>query len=241
MNIRKKAGGMLFSATLLSALVATVAAPLALASVSVTSAGAVPKGGTSAGTAAFTFTENSAACFSTVAQPTALVVTILDNAAAATVTFSGTPVVTSPGSLGPATASISGNTLTVAFLGSDTINIEQVTVSGLSIKATTAAASGAIGATLTGTAGRLRAAPATATASGHLTLGPYPIGGPQVFTIALDIGSCPFADTTPVTFTPVSKLNFVTNPEAAITTADRRCGRGYPVHDGDDRQCPHRG
>ena len=55
MNIRKKASGIAFTATLLSALVATIAAPLAFASVSVGSAGFVPRGGTSPGTVTFTF------------------------------------------------------------------------------------------------------------------------------------------------------------------------------------------
>jgi len=82
------------------------------------------------------------------------------------VTFSGTPVVTAPGSLG-ATATASGSTLTITLTGQDPLNVEQVTVSGLKISATINASLGAIVATLTGTA-RAAFVPGTVTATGTL-------------------------------------------------------------------------
>lgn len=149
MKIRRKGAGIGFTAVLLSALVATVAAPAVFASTAVTSAGTVPRGGTSTGTASFTFTENTANCFTNVAQPAALVVTILDAANNPTVTFVGPPVVSGPGTVG-ATATVAGNVLTIAFAGASPVNVEQITVSGLKISATATAATGAIKATLTG-------------------------------------------------------------------------------------------
>lgn len=151
------------SASLLASLFTVIAASSALASTAVTSAGTVPRGGTSAGTATFTFTENSATAF---AGGGTLIVTILDSAAGATVTFGGTPVVTAPGSLG-ASASVAGNVLTITTTGADATNVEQVTVSGLTISATIGAATGAIGATLTGTLAA-GVTSATATATGTL-------------------------------------------------------------------------
>lgn len=221
MNIRRKGAGIAFTATLLSALVATVAAPLASASVSVTSAGAVPRGGTSSGTASFTFTENSGTCFTNAVQPTALVVTILDSASAATVSFSGTPTVTGPGSIG-ATASVSGNTLTVAFAGATPLGSpEVVTVSGLKISATTAAASGAIQANLTGTESGC-VLPGTATATGTLandtsdgTPGTYEVGKTS-FNINVT-SACPFSNQG--TDPNASALAFATNPESLTTNA----------------------
>src|SRR5207248_806829 len=82
--------GIAFTATLLASLVATVAAPLALASVTVTSAGSVPRGGTSTGTATFAFQENFAACFDAIGSPD-LSVVITDSAGNPTVHFVGTP------------------------------------------------------------------------------------------------------------------------------------------------------
>ncbi len=65
-----------------------------------------------------------------------------------TVSFVGTPsTAKSPGSLG-ASATVSGNVLTVSILDSDTLNIEPVIVTGLGIAASSTAALGSIGATM---------------------------------------------------------------------------------------------
>jgi len=151
LNIPRKGAGIVFTATLLATLVATVAAPFAAAVTPVvTSAGSVPKGGTSTGTASFQFTEKAAACF--VAASPALTVTILDSASGNTVNFVGTPTITgAPGSLG-ATASASGNVLTINFAGADNAQVESLTVGGLKISASTGAAAGAIKAALGGNA-----------------------------------------------------------------------------------------
>ena len=111
------------SALLLSSLLATVAAQAAFASTSVTSVGAVARGTTSATAATFTFTENSIAA---LAGPGTLIVTIAPaSPGTGTVTFSGTPVVTAPGSLG-ASATASGSVLTITLTGQDPLNVEQV-------------------------------------------------------------------------------------------------------------------
>jgi len=149
----------------------------------------VPRGGTSSGTATFTFTENTAACLPNVAMPGALTVTIND-IDGGDVTFSGTPVVTAPGSLG-ATASVVGNVLTINFAGSDVVNIEQVSVSGLKITAATTATAGAIAATLGGTQTACFVG-GTTTATG--TLGVPTVAGATGQLIALG-ASCPFAVT----------------------------------------------
>lgn len=162
MSIWKKAVSIGASAALTASLLATVAAPSVFASTSVTSAGAIAAGSTSTGTASFTFTENSAIAFNTTGT---LTVTILDANSANTLTFSG-GTLTAPGSLG-ASLSVSGNTFTVTTTGFDNNNVEQITVSGLKIAASTSAAAGAIGATL---GGSLASAvlPGTATATGIL-------------------------------------------------------------------------
>ena len=187
MNIRKKGAAIGFTATLLASMIAVIAAPLASAAVTVTSAGTVPRGGTSANAATFTFTENTIACLPNAAMPGALTVTI-DDINGGDVTFSGTPVVTAPGSLG-ATASATGNVLTIDFLGSDTANIEQVSVSGLKITAATTATAGAISATLGGTqAGCFTSA---TPASGSVVSG-IGVGSGSVI---LNVGACNFEAT----------------------------------------------
>ena len=87
-NTRTKAASLAVAAALLAPLVATFGAPTAFASTSVTSAGTVLPGGTSGGTASFTFTENSANAFPTSGGN--LVVGITDYAGGSTVHFVGT-------------------------------------------------------------------------------------------------------------------------------------------------------
>ncbi len=183
MGITKKAISLGTTAALLASLAAVVVAPAAaFADTSVTSAGSVPAGGTSAGTATFVFNDDStfvtggSGGFCHVlgsATSGTLTVTLTDSAAQSTISFVGTPVVTAPSSLGASaaisTSGVSGasnDVLTVTITGCDPNNPEQVTVSGLKLAASTSAATGAITATLGGT---LKAAVATSvTATGTL-------------------------------------------------------------------------
>ena len=163
MNAMKNAIRLGLAVSLVASLAATMVAPVALASTSVSSAGTVPVGGTSAGSAAFTFTENTANAFPPSGGT--LIVTIRDAASGSTVHFTGSPVVTAPGSLGATAAIGSGGTFfTITAAGSDVVNPEQVTVSGLRISADAGAALGAIIATLGGTmAGAVTGGTTTAT------------------------------------------------------------------------------
>ena len=146
MDLLKKAAGVGASVALLGSLVATVAAPLALASTSVTSAESIPVGGTSTGTATFVFIEDSQGAFPRVAG--SLTVTVLDSAGNGTLTLSGGTVL-GPGSLWPI-LSVTGNTFTVTTSDADPFNIELMRVSGITISASGDAATGAVQATLSG-------------------------------------------------------------------------------------------
>jgi len=197
LNKWKKAISVGMSASLLASLFTVIAASSALASVTVTSAGTVPRGSTSAGTATFVFTENSAGTAGTSFPTTGgtLTVTINDNGVAAPepgVAFVGTPVVAAPGSLG-ATASVAGNVLTITTTGSDTSNVEQITVSGLKISADLLAGTGAISATLGGDAA-MQSAVTTATATATGTLATSVIAGALTETINVT-SACLFAVT----------------------------------------------
>jgi len=146
MNVLRKVVGVGASAALLGSLVATMAAPWAFASTSVTSAGSIPVGGTSTGTATFEFVENRLYPFTN--EPGSLTVTVLDSAGNATLTLTGGNVI-GPGSLSPSLF-VSGNTFTVATLGADPLNVELIRVSGITISASSTAAPGAVQATLSG-------------------------------------------------------------------------------------------
>ena len=102
LNIRRKGLSIAFTATLLSSLLATIAAPAVFGAVNVTSAGPITPGGTSTGTATFQFVENSSNCFAVapLAAGNELTVRIADSANGNTVHFVGTPVPSGPQSLG---------------------------------------------------------------------------------------------------------------------------------------------
>ena len=234
MNIRKKGAAIGFTATLLASMIAVIAAPFASAATTVTSAGAVPRGGTSAGTAAFTFGESAIACFAAFTPPDnynnhalnpALTVTILDSASAATVHFVGTPVVTAPGSLG-ATASITGaasNVLTINFTNSDPLNIEQISVSGLNISADNGAANGAIKATLGGSQAAcvVGSTPATGTVATGIGVGSL--------AVIMNNTSAPCLFVVSGTVTPggtAGNLVFATGESIAITGVAAGPGAG---------------
>jgi len=151
---------------MLATLFTIVAAPLVSAATSVTPVGNVPRGGSATGLV-YTFTESDAACLPNAAG--SLTVVIADSASAATVSYTGTAVAAGPGSLGTITAAAAAQTLTVSWTASDPLNIESITVSGLGISATTAAALGAIKATLASAS--LACFQAGGTASGVLATG----------------------------------------------------------------------
>ena len=190
-NTTRRAASFGLAATLLAALGAAIAAVPALASTSVTSAGSMLPGSTSAGTAAFTLTENSVNGFPPAGGT--LIVTISDSAGAPTVHFSGAPILSAPGSLGATVAlGSAGTSFIVTTGGADNYNVEQITVSGLRISADVGAATGPIKAVMSGSlvAGILSA---TTTASGIIqtSVGSGPTAG-----VVVNVSSpCGFAPT----------------------------------------------
>jgi hypothetical protein len=195
LNRFKKAISVGMTATLLASIMAVVAAPAAMASITGTSAGNVAQGSTSAGTASYLFTENSIAALPNA--PGSMTVTITPAApGTGTVSWSGTPVVSAPGSLG-ASASILGNVLTINVAASDVNNIETISISGLKVTASATASPGAVVATLSAGAIGTSFSGGTVTATGKLAQA-YGIGT-TVFAVANDLGSCPFSGTNNVT------------------------------------------
>ena len=178
MTIWKKAISVGTSAALLASLLITAVAPAALASVTVTSVGSIPVGGTSASELTLLFTERSkagAAC--PVQSPPDPDLLGLNNAAGqlvftindvngGDVTFSGTAVKSAPGSLGTVTATASGNALTISWTASDCANVETIQITGLKIAAAATAMPGPVNAVLTGDFAAFFVAPTTATATG---------------------------------------------------------------------------
>jgi hypothetical protein len=190
-NETRRAVSFGLAATLLAALVTVIGAIPALASTSVTSAGNVLPGGSSAGTASFTLTENSVSGFANASGT--LVVTITDSANVSTVHLSGTPVLSAPGSLGATvTLGPAGTSFVVTTVGADNANIEPITVSGLRIAADFGAANGPIKAAMSGSlvAGILSP---TTTASGIVKTS---VGTGSTAGVVVNVSSpCGFAPT----------------------------------------------
>ena len=176
------------SAALLASLFTVIAASSVSAATSVTSVGNVPRGGSATGLV-FSLTESSAACLANAAG--SATITIADSASAATVSYTGAAAASGPGSLGTLTASASGQVLTINWTASDTLNIESITVSGLGISATTAAATGAIMATLA--SADIACFQPGGTASGVLATG-VAISGTSA-TVNVTTTGCTFVDT----------------------------------------------
>ena len=215
MNRFKKAISVGMSATLLASLFTVIAASSAIGAVTVTSAGNVPQNGTSAGPATFVLTEQAIASLVGNA-PGSVSITIAPAApGVGTVTFSGTPVVSAPGSLG-ASASVIGSVLTVAWTNTDVLNIESITITGLKIDASATATPGAITATLAAVSGNgtVAAFQAGGTASGTLSAG---IGiGATTATVAVTTAGCPFVTTGTA---GSGTFDFATNPQSVAGTA----------------------
>ena len=129
-------------------------APPAFASVTVAGVGTIQRGASSVATLRLSFNEAKVAAIGR--GPGSFEVALTDSAGSGTtVSFVGTPsTAKSPGSLG-ASATVSGNLLTVHIVDSDTLNIEPVIVTGLGIAASSTAALGSIGATMGGFTGSL--------------------------------------------------------------------------------------
>lgn len=224
---RRKAASVGLSATLLASLFATALAPIAFAATSVSSAGSVARGATSSGTVSITLTENTAACLTAVgvgqspnpAVADDLRITLTDSAASAgTVDFSGTPTIVAPGSLG-ATAAVTGGDLVIQLTGTDTANVEQITVSGLTVTTTSAAAIGAVTATLTGPSSACFI-PGTVTATGVIAIG-IAAGSTSV---TVNVDDCPFV----ATAAPAGPLSFATSPETRNISAAGALGTPGP-------------
>lgn len=190
-NPTRRAVSFGLAATLLAGLGTVAGAVPALASTSVVSAGSVLPGGSSVGTASFTLTESSVGGFPDASGT--LVVTIADSASGSTVHFSGTPVLSAPGSLGATVAlGPSGTSFVVTTAGADIANIEPITVSGLRISADVGAATGLISAVMSGSlvAGILSP---TTTASGIVQTS---VGSGSTAGVVVNVGSqCGFAPT----------------------------------------------
>lgn len=173
MNRFKKAISVGMSAALLASLFTVIAASTALATTSVTSAGVVPVGGTSATPASFQFCENSAGSW---AAPGGTITVTITPAApgAGAVNFTNadgdapSPTFSqNPGGLG-ATAVAGGNLLTVTVPHDDGVNVLCFTVGNLWISAAAGTSTGAIKATAGGTLAVSTYTPATVNAAGTL-------------------------------------------------------------------------
>ncbi|MEA2609370.1 MAG: hypothetical protein QOJ75_1613, partial [Chloroflexota bacterium] len=202
------------TAILLATLAAVGVAVPALASTSVTSAGSVQPGGISAGTASFTMTENAAAGFSNAGGT--LVVTITDSLGASTVHFTGTPLLSAPGSVRATVAlGSAGTSVVVTTLGADDVNVEQITVSGLRISADAGAAAGPIKASVGGSlVGGILSTTATATGTIQTFVG---VG--TAASVLVNVSSaCGFAATggltANVTFSDVADARAITSATA---------------------------
>ena len=189
----KKAVSAATSAALLASLLATAVAPSVAASTLVTTAGVVPVGGTSATAASFQFCENTA--LSWPAATTGTITVTITPYAAGSVTFTnatgGAPVPTftqNPGGVG-ASATASGNLLTVTIGGGDGVNVLCFTVGNLYISAAAGTATGAITATTGGSVAASTYASATTSATGTLAVSAASSATSFLVNVS---SSCPF-------------------------------------------------
>jgi hypothetical protein len=127
---------------------------LVFGDVGVTAVGNVPRGGASGATLVLRFVEPAVDAIPGAAGSFTL--TLTDHAGVgATLVFTGTPSLDAPGSLGASAELAAGNVLRISIVGSDSLNIEPITVTGLAISASPEAALGAINATLGAFSGSL--------------------------------------------------------------------------------------
>jgi hypothetical protein len=225
LNKYRKAISAGLTATLLASLFTMVAASTAFGATTVTSAGSVPRGGTSTGTVTITLTENAASCLAEGVDPAASTISIFDvddpvPAGPSEVSWSGTPVVSAPGSLA-ATATIAANVLTVDTDNSSDAVQEQIVITGLTITAAAGAEPGAIVAALVdntaGDGGAANGGPncwtaTTRTATGTISVG---IAAGSTTVLVNVTGSCSFV----LSAGTPSGLIFATLPETVEITA----------------------
>lgn len=127
--------------------------PAAFAPVGITSVGSITQGTESAPVLVLQFTETERRTIAPGAG--SIEVTLTDHAGLASVGFTGTPAVVAPGSLGATATLTSPNVLKLDIVDSDSFNVEQVTISGLGIRAPATAAVGAVSAMVTACLGSL--------------------------------------------------------------------------------------
>jgi hypothetical protein len=134
--------------------------PVAIGPVIVTGIGDLAQGAASANGLVLMFSEVSPAAIGV--GPGSLWVILTDQAGrAGSVTFTGTPSIAAPGSLGASATLSAPNVLTINVLDSDPLNVEPMTVTGLGISATSIAAVGPINASIAGCTGSLAGCTAT--------------------------------------------------------------------------------
>ena len=107
---------------------------LVFGEVGITAVGNVPRGGASGTTLVLRFTESSVDAIPNIAG--SFTVTLSDLAGVGTtLAFTGSPSIDAPGSLGVSAELVAGNVLRISIVASDTLNIEQITVTGLGVGA----------------------------------------------------------------------------------------------------------
>jgi hypothetical protein len=193
---------------MLASLFTVIAASSVLAATSVTSAGSVPRGGTSTGTVTITLTENSATCLDEIIDTSSTIT--IDDVDGGDVTWSGTPVVSAPGSLG-ATATRAGAVLTIDTTASSDAVTEQIVITGLTITAASTATPGAITAALVDGSGGCWTA-TTRTATGTISVG---IAAGSTNVVINNTNSCDFV----LSAGAPGGLAFATLPETVEITA----------------------
>jgi hypothetical protein len=198
LNLAKKALSLGTSAALVASLLATVVAPSVAASTLVTTAGTVPVGGTSATPASFQFCENTATSWPVGVSGTIIVDIAPASGPATNVSFTnatgGAPAPTftqNPGGVG-ASATASGNKLTITIGGGDGVNTLCFTVGNLFISAATGTATGAITATVDGASTIAASTYASATTSAAGTLAVSSLSTATTFLVNVS-SSCNFA------------------------------------------------
>jgi len=236
LTIWKKAISAATSAALLASLLATAVAPSAFAAATTAGVGNVGRASTSTATATFTFSEETTSCIhDAVAAADGeadLFVQIApkdpDGAGplfpSGSVQFVGTPTLVAPGSLGGATATLVqtglflNDTIRIRIFGGDAFNKQQITVSGLKVKASAGATLGAIQTGMFSDDGNVLARcflGTTATASGTVS-NAIGIGATSV-VVAVSSGA--FVATGTVTGTTTAgKLVFATGESVSIVS-----------------------
>lgn len=132
----------------------SVPAQVALAPLEVTAVGELRQGTTSDAELVIRITELESA--SLPRGRGAFQLTLTDSAGAPDgVSFTGTSVVIAPGSLGATADLTSNDVLTIRVMDTDTFNVEQMTITGLRISASTTAPVGALTLTIGACSGSL--------------------------------------------------------------------------------------